>query len=289
MREGFLIVNHFLTGGAFAGMESMLRDAASRAGVSLALRTNAMLCALPGGRLLSGERAPAFALFFDKDVRLAQLLERMGVRLFNSARAIAACDDKTLTHIALAGLPAPETILCPQTFPGVGYGDMQFLENVADTLGFPMVVKEGCGSFGRQVYLVSNMAELRALVAKLGATPLLFQRFIKECAGRDIRAYVVGGRVIAAIERRSESGDFRANLSGGGTARKHALTREEEALAIQACERLSLDFGGVDLLPSDQGALICEVNSNAHFIGLARVTGANPADAIMEHIRKVMQ
>ena len=279
--QGYLITNAFMRGGSFETMRNLFMDAAKKQGVTLISRTNADFV----GAISVGEAE--FALFYDKDIRLAQRLEMQGMRVFNSAAAIAVCDDKTLTHLQLqaAAIPQPEFILCPHTFPGVGYGDMQFVEKAGDMLGYPMVIKEGCGSFGQQVYLAHNIMEAKALIARIGAGPILFQRFIGECAGHDERLFVVDGKVIAAIRRESRNGDFRANIENGGYPVQYTPTREECDLAVAACKALGLDFGGVDILPSKDGPLICEVNSNAHFGGLMQLTGINPADHIISHIR----
>ena len=102
------------------------------------------------------------------------------MRLFNPAAAVEACDDKALTHIALAGaVPMPKTVLVPLTFPRVGYTDAAFLERIADYLGFPFVVKECFGSFGQQVYLARDMAEARALLEKTAGSPIVAQEFIR--------------------------------------------------------------------------------------------------------------
>lgn len=197
---------------------------------------------------------------------------------------------KTLTYLALqrAGVRQPDTVLCPQTFPGLGYGDMDFLEGVGAALSWPMVIKEGCGSFGEQVYLAQDEAQARDILHRIGAKPALFQRFIAYSAGRDRRLFVVGDRVIAAIERRNEHGDFRANIEHGGVASAYFPTAQESALALAACRALGLDFGGVDLLEAEDGPVVCEVNSNAHFAGLLSATGVNPADHIMQYIRRTV-
>jgi len=280
--RGYLITNAFMRGGSFEQMRRLFMEAAQRANIALISRTNAdFVSGIPGDM--------DFALFYDKDIRLAQRLEQKGVRVFNSAQAIALCDDKTLTHLALekAGLPQPEYVLCPHSFPGVGFGDMSFIKEAGDMLGFPMVIKEGCGSFGQQVYLAEDEASARRILSGIGEKPVVFQRFIKECAGRDERLFVVGDRVIAAITRENRSGDFRANIENGGYPQKYEPTREECDLAVRACRALGLDFGGVDILPSNGGPLLCEVNSNAHFGGLRQVTGVNPAEHIMEYIRRL--
>ncbi|HSK68427.1 MAG TPA: RimK family alpha-L-glutamate ligase [Candidatus Limnocylindria bacterium] len=285
MPDAWLVTNAFLKAPSFAHLEAELLAAARRAGIAMQPRGNDAFV-----REDALADAPRAALFFDKDVRLAQRLEARGVRVFNPSRAIEVCDDKTATWLALesAGLPQPETVICPATFPGLGYGDAGFLHDVAARLGFPMVVKEARGSFGEQVYLVHEMEGLRTRLAASGDRQLLFQRFIAESAGVDLRLYVVGNAVAAAIRRENRSGDFRANVAKGGTASAYTPTQEEETLALAACRACGADFAGVDLLLSHDGPLVCEVNSNAHFRGLAAATGVNPADGIMRLMKAAL-
>lgn len=287
--KGILVVNAFWKSASMDRMEALLCCAAARMGIELVVRTNAdLLCALPPLRPLQGEEAD-FYLFWDKDVRLALQLEQSGGRVFNSARSIALCDDKTLTHLALcrAGLPMPQTILCPQTFPSVGYPESDFLAQVGMALTYPLVIKEGCGSFGQQVYLAQSEADARAIIAQAAGTPLLFQQFIGESAGRDIRLYMVGGQCVAAMRRVNET-DFRANIQNGGHAESYSPTAEEIYLASEACRALALNFAGVDLLHSQDGPLLCEVNSNAHFTALSDLTHVNVAEKILAHIQEAL-
>lgn len=289
--QGTLIVNAFWDSPSVSEMTRQLQAAARDMGMALAVKTNAdFLCLLPGPRPLGRETPGDFVLFWDKDIRLARLLEMRGARLFNSARAIALCDDKTLTHLALcqAGLPMPDTLLCPQTFPGNGYPRTDFLDQAGEALGYPLVIKEGCGSFGQQVYLVQNRAEAEALLRARAGTPLLLQRFIRESAGQDLRLYMVGQKCVGAM-RRSNDGDFRANIQHGGHGRPYTPTAEQIALATRACRALGLDFAGVDLLESREGPLLCEVNSNAHFTALSALTGAPVAREILALIRDTLR
>lgn len=285
--KGILIVNAFWKSASMERMIAMLMRSAERQGISLMLRTNAeMLCEAQK----SDMERPDFALLWDKDIRLGQLLALRGIPVFNAPEAIADCDDKTLTYLRLVNrcIPMPRTLLCPQTFPGYGYENDGFIDEYAALLGFPFVIKEGCGSFGQQVYLINNTDEARELLMRCGAVPLLFQEFIRESSGRDLRLYMVDGKCVAAMERVNLSGDFRANIAGGGMAFAYSPTDEEIALAVRACEELHLTFAGVDILHSNRGPLICEVNSNAHFVALAELTGINPSDAILAAIgRKV--
>ncbi len=278
MRKALFIENAFWVSPATKWLRQTFMQAAAAQGMQLTARTNADFL-----RKGSFEGLPPLALFWDKDVRLANLLETKGMRLFNQAEAVRICDDKTLTYTALQGLdiPMPETLLCPMTFPGVGYSSFDFIRDAADRLGLPFIVKEGCGSFGQQVYLVSKTEEAQELLCAAAGKPMLFQRFIKESAGRDVRVYVVGGRIVAAMMRVNNSGDFRANIASGGQAQHYRLSREEERIALAVCRHLRLDFAGVDLLESKEGPLLCEVNSNAHFRALEELSGCRPADEII--------
>ncbi len=287
---GLLVVNEFLNSNKFNEIHQWLIDAAIRQGIELIKKTNAqLLIELPVKNLRKSFQPEAdFVLFLDKDVRLAEYLELMGYRVFNSAKAIYACDDKSVTHLLLSGadIPMPKTIVAPMTFTNIGYTDLYFLEDVADRLGYPMVVKECFGSFGQQVYLVKDMDELFSTVKQIGAKPMLFQEYIKSSHGRDIRLQVVGNRVIAAMYRYSDSGDFRANLTIGGKMKPYQPTKEQEDLALKSCEVLGLDFAGVDILFGENDKpLVCEVNSNAHFKNIYDCTGINAADAIITYIK----
>lgn len=286
--HGILIVNRFLNTNKFSDISARFLASAERSGVELSLFTNDEFYLASG---MGFDRYPKeagnadFVLFYDKDVLLARQLEKRGMRLFNSSSSIQLCDDKAMTHLALDGaLPMPATYIAPFTYENIGYNNTDFVDGMFDLLGSPLVIKEACGSFGQQVYLAHDTNEAGEILKKVGGKRVIFQQFIRESAGRDLRLNVVGGRVIAAMERWSENGDFRANVTLGGSMRKHIPTPEEEAIALKAAEILKLDFGGVDLLLSGDGPLLCEVNSNAHFKSIEECTGVNAADEIMAHI-----
>jgi len=292
VKTGWLVVNHFLATEKFTEHYNWLRRATEARGLCLLLKTGCDLLQEIGGAFLRPElleERPDFVLFWDKDVRLAEGLEKMGLRLFNSARAVALCDDKSKTHQALAGhLPMPRTICAPMTYPGVGYPNLDFAARAAETLGLPLVIKECFGSFGRQVHLAKTLAEAETLCEKLAGTPFLFQEFIASSAGRDVRLQVVGNRVIAAMLRHNESGDFRANVAGGAAMQPYEPDETLQTLALLACRRLGLDFAGVDFLFDENGRpLLCEVNSNAHFKNLYDCTGVNAAEAIIDWVIEV--
>lgn len=236
----------------------------------------------PDGPLTAAD----FVLCWDKDVRLLRAMEACGVRVYNTADSVALCDDKAATHrvLAGAGLPMPRTFVAPMTYVSYDNAGDGFLQTAATALGFPLVVKECFGSLGEQVYLARDEGELFALAHRMGHRPFLLQQFIRP-AGEDYRLYVVGGRVAAAMRRRSPH-DFRANIGAGGHGERYTPTPDEEALACRCCEALGLGFGGVDLLHGPHGRpLVCEVNASAHMAALTACTGVDVAAGIVAYVR----
>lgn len=285
--KGYIIINGFLREEKFFSLYSALKQSADKAGLQLELKTNIeLMCDIASGKTVANEALPPFAIFWDKDVRLAKTLEAAGMKLFNSASAIELCDDKSLTHIALMNrVPQPKTVLIPLTFPRVGYTDCTFLEKIADYLGFPFVIKQCFGSFGAGVYLAGNMEEAKAALMKTAGGAAIAQQYIASSFARDIRAYVVGDKVAAAMLRHNESGDFRANVAQGGKADAYTLSEAQAVLAVKTAQLLGCTFAGVDLLFGENGEMtVCEVNSNAHFAGISAATGVNIADKIIEAV-----
>jgi RimK family alpha-L-glutamate ligase len=275
---GTLIINHGLNGEKYMEQTALYEEAAARLGISLQVCTNAQRPASYG----------EFVLFLDKDVILARTLELAGLSVFNSASAIALCDDKARTYLALAEqeIPMPKTLVLPMTFFQTDWRDNPFLPYAEEELGYPMVVKEACGSFGWQVFLVSSRDELVECINRISPKRTLLQSFVASSKGRDVRINVVGGKAVASMYRYSET-DFRANISSGGSMKPYTPTPEQEALAIRACKALGLDFGGVDLLFGENDApLLCEVNSNAHIKNILTCTGINVAEHILAYIRE---
>ena len=284
--RGWLVVNGFLQSNKFGELYAYLQNAAAGEGIELSVKTSTELFSALDEEFF-GEEKPDFVLFWDKDYTLAKRLEQAGIPLFNNAEAVRICDDKALTAVALQGkVRMPKTMLAPKTFEGIGYGDGGFLQAAIERLGFPMVVKEACGSFGKQVYLVENEAELKALVAGFGYKPFLLQEFVASSKGRDVRVNVVGDRVFCAILRENTE-DFRSNITGGGTGTAYVPTKAQEALALAACRAIGLDFAGVDILFGEDGEpLLCEVNSNPHFKSTYDCTGLDMSVAIMRYVKE---
>ena len=226
-----------------------------------------------------------FCVYLDKDKYVLQGIERAGIPLFNSYSAIEACSDKMTTCLLLVG----HDIKMPLTLPALlCYSEgavisEKALDQIERALGYPLVVKKSYGSRGTGVYLVKNRGELKAKSRELLREPHLYQKFIKESCGRDVRAIVIGGKVFGAMMRTSDT-DFRSNLALGGHAGEYELDGAASAMCERAAAVLGLDYCGIDLLFGADGFYLCEVNSNAFFGGFERVTGKNVAGAYADYI-----
>lgn len=288
--KGWLIVNNFMKSAKFDEIYAYLKSAAEKEQIQLEiLKTGALPHSV--NALKERVKEADFALFWDKDVVLARQLEACGLKLFNSAAAIEKCDNKAFTAVELerAGVPVPETYAAPLTFEGIRIDDFGFAEEAAEKLGFPLVIKENAGSFGKQVYLASDMDDVKSIIEKIGHKGFILQKFIAESSGRDVRVNVVGGKVICAMLRESTDGDFRSNVTLGGHGKAYTVNKEQEAAALAACDALGLDFAGVDVLFGDGGKpVICEVNSNPHFKSTIDATGTDLSLYIMKHVKNVL-
>lgn len=200
----------------------------------------------------------------------------------NESIAIARSRDKLRAHQLLArrGIGMPIT----------GYAARA---DATDDLikfvgGAPLVVKVLNSTQGKGVLLADNTKAAESLInafRNLDAD-FLVQEFIKDAGGADIRCFVIGDKVIAAMQRQAKEGEFRSNLHMGGTATVIKLKPEERALAIKAAKVMGLDVAGVDLVRSAHGPLVLEVNSSPGLEGIEKATGKDVAGAIIAHIEK---
>lgn len=281
--KNYVVTNAYLNTNAFIELKTALKNAFDELGEKVEFLTNAQAYSLCDK---DGNGQPI--LFFDKDLILCRLLEKRGYRSVNGSKVIENCDDKAKTYAELFGLvPMPKTIIAPFTYENIGYTDFDFVRQAEEKLRYPVIIKDGKGSFGRQVYKAENRAELIEKLKFLQGRSIVMQEFIAESAGRDFRIYVVGGKAVAGGERVNEN-DFRSNVQSGGTMHSidvngSAKYKEITLLAEKTAKIMGADFAGVDILLSDRGALVCEVNSNAHFSALSKATGVDVAKKIVEH------
>lgn len=282
--KGLLVVNGFVKSEKFEDIYSHFLSAANKRGVDLKKINTVRLASCLGDDSLKNELKSDFIIFWDKDVILANRLEKCGIRLFNPAEAIKLCDNKALTCSALFDkVKIPKTLIAPKTFEGVGYSS-EFLQKAIDLIGFPMIVKQVYGSFGAQVYLAHDYCELEKIIEEIGWRDFLVQEYISSSFGKDIRVNVVGNKVVSAMLRFNEN-DFRSNISNGGSMKTVEIPKEWEKTAIDACSALGLDFAGVDLMFGAQGEpVLCEVNSNPHFRSSLECTGIDLSEKIIDYI-----
>lgn len=225
-----------------------------------------------------------FIVYLDKDKYLPRMLERGGLRLFNSAKAVEDCDDKMLTCIALAGggVNLPDTVPAPLCYYADARVSQEFVRGVGERLGFPLIAKKSFGSWGMDVRLVRDERELSAVAEEFRLFPHLYQKRVGK-PGEDYRILVVGGKAIACMKRKNE-GDFRSNIEAGGKGEKAAPPPAFFETAERCALILKLDYCGVDILDEDGVPYVCEVNSNALFNEAERVTGVNVAGAYARYM-----
>lgn len=227
-----------------------------------------------------------FGLYLDKDKYLARLLENSGLRIFNKSKAIEVCDDKMLTHIELDKYDIPQ----PKTIPGVlcytshSSYSKETLDKIIETLGLPLVIKQSFGSLGKGVFLAKTYNEVKKYANKLIHVPHLFQQFIKTSYGIDYRIIVINHKMVACMQRKSDK-DFRSNIELGGVGIKCELPKEYKQLAEKVSKVLDLDYCGVDLLIGENNKpLVCEVNSNAFFNSIEKVSNVNVASCYVKYM-----
>lgn len=287
--NGWIIYNGALGVEKIEKLVQRVSEEAAGMGINLEIVANNELIPkiTPNGNMglktLRRLKEPMFIIFWDKDILLARFLEMLGYRLFNSSSAIEVCDNKALMHLKLAGLRVPKTIIGPFAFFSQSLSD-EYLEKIIEELGEEVILKESLGSFGMQVYRLKGINEIREKIEELKNRHFIIQEVIKTSIGKDIRANIIGDRIIGAMQRINPT-DFRANITLGGRGELVALSDEQKKTALCAHKRLGLDFSGVDLLMGEGGEpIICEVNSNVNFLSFENISGVNFGKEILKYI-----
>jgi ribosomal protein S6--L-glutamate ligase len=208
--------------------------------------------------------------------------EMMGVYPTNESQAITRSRDKLrcLQLLSREGIGLPVTGFAHST------KDVDGLIRLVG--GAPLVVKLLEGTQGIGVVLAeTNKAAESVIEAFRGLDAnILVQEFIKEAGGEDIRAFVVGEKVVASMKRKGAEGEFRSNLHRGGSAEAIKLTPEERSTALRAAKTMGLRVAGVDLLRSNHGPVVMEVNSSPGLEGIERATGVDVAGKVVEFIER---
>jgi ribosomal protein S6--L-glutamate ligase len=208
--------------------------------------------------------------------------EMMGVYCLNDSVSITRARDKlrSLQLLSKKGIGLPIT------------GFAHSLDETQDLIkmagGVPLVVKFLEGTQGIGVVLVESLKAARSIIeAFLGLkVNIMVQEYIKEAGGADVRCFVVGDRVVAAMKRQAKSEEFRANLHRGGVAMQVEITPEERNMAIRVAHIIGLNVAGVDIVRSNRGPLIMEVNATPGLEGVEKVTGIDVAGEIIQFIEE---
>jgi ribosomal protein S6--L-glutamate ligase len=203
----------------------------------------------------------------------------MGVPVLNSAVPIQRSRDKlrALQLLSRFGIDIPRTVMC------------RYREEVEAAVemvgGLPCIIKLIQGTQGVGVMIANTAAEVEGMLDTLWTLgqEILLQELVAESRGRDVRALVIGDRVVAAMRRTARAGDFRSNIHRGGVAEALALDREYAEAAVKAARVMGLEVAGVDMLEARSGPKIMEVNSSPGFQGLEAATGTDIARLYVEH------
>lgn len=212
---------------------------------------------------------------------IVRQFEMQGVYTTASSIAINRSRDKlrSMQILARADVGIPKTVFARETTD---------LDDVVEQAGgAPLIIKVARGTHGNGVVLAETKKAAQAVMQAfyVEGVNFLVQEFVQESAGTDIRAFVVGGRVVASMKRQSLDDDFRSNLHQGGEGTIVKLTDEERKTALRAAKAMGLSICGVDMMRSDRGPLVLEVNPSPGF-GIEKVTGRNVAEKIIEYIEQ---
>jgi ribosomal protein S6--L-glutamate ligase len=213
---------------------------------------------------------------------IVRQFEMQGIYTLSSSIAITRSRDKlrSLQLLAKAGVGIPKTVVSRNTTD---------IDDLLESLGgMPVIIKLATGTHGNGVVLAETKKAAKSTLQAFyltneEGTNILLQEYIEESAGTDIRAFVVGSRVIASMKRQSLDDDFRSNLHQGGSGVAIKLTDEERKTAVKAAKTMGLTIAGVDMMRSDRGPLVLEVNASPGF-GIEKVTNRDVATPIIEYV-----
>ncbi|MEX2321182.1 MAG: 30S ribosomal protein S6--L-glutamate ligase [Saccharospirillum sp.] len=210
--------------------------------------------------------------------------EMMGTHTLNSSLSISRSRDKlrSMQMLARKGIGLPIT--------GFAHSPDEVPDLIQMVGGAPLVVKLLEGTQGIGVVLCETRQAAESVIeAFLGLdTNILVQEYIKEAGGADLRCFVIGDKVVAAIKRQAAPGEFRSNLHRGGSAAVVKITPEERKTAVRAAKIMGLQVAGVDILRSNHGPVVMEVNSSPGLEGIEMATGKDVAGMVIEHLIKEM-
>ena len=212
---------------------------------------------------------------------IVRQFEMQGVFTTTSSISLVRARDKlrSMQLLSRAGVGIPKTVFARET------ADLE--DVIAQAGGTPLIIKVARGTHGKGVVLAETKKAAEAVMQAfyVEGVNFLVQEFIEEASGADIRAFVVGGKVVASMKRQGLDDDFRSNLHMGGEGTAIKLTDEERKTAQKAAKAMGLSICGVDMVRSERGPLVLEVNASPGF-GIEKVTGRNVAEKIIEYVEQ---
>lgn len=232
---------------------------------------------------------PSILSDIDLQLSIVKQLQLMNIPVVNHYLPIARAKNKirTVQILSHQKIPIPRTVVVH---------NIEYIDSIIDQLGnFPLIIKLAQGSFGNGVSIIESRRSLRSMIDLIIASDFaknnhfLIQEYVREAKGKDIRVFVVGGKIIAAMERRAKRGEFRANFHHGGSVALTDLSDEERTLSLKATEVIGLDVAGVDIIRTAEGPKVLEVNSNPGLEGITTATGIHVADHIIQYAEKVVK
>lgn len=226
-----------------------------------------------------------FILYFDKDKYIGNMLEKSGYSLVNPMRSIELCDDKMLTHIALAnhGIKMPKTLSYPLCYE-YNNNFNEFLPYILNNFKFPFLIKENFGSLGKQVYMISGLNDLLEKEKMLRYKPHIYQEYVSSSFGVDYRLVVIGKKVVTSMKRVNVN-NYVSNIGSGGVGEIYYPDEKMKDMAVKAANILGLEYCGIDfVIDENNEPVIIEVNSNAFFKEINKVTGSNVGKTFCEYI-----
>lgn len=277
---------------SFEVQTKLLFDAAKKLGISITARSNVQIYTMLNNTKVKSFESYAnfdFALFLDDDVWLARNLEMLGLKVYNNSRAIDICENcaNMYQQLIKCGVNIPKTVILPSALSEYKKETIHpFVDQIIDDLGLPIIIKQWFGDLGRGVHLAKTREQAYEIVDRFEGRELLFQEFISEASGTDIRMYVVRNKVLASLRRTAGKEDFRSNTNFGGIMEKHIPTFVEQKLALDACKAVGCEFGVVDILKSINGPVVCEVNTSANIQYFQEVSDFNVAEQILKALKK---
>jgi ribosomal protein S6--L-glutamate ligase len=211
---------------------------------------------------------------------LVQQLENSGIRCLNTAQSMFIARNKlrTLQALASANIPIPRTVYGSFTV----HSSLQ-IESVG---GAPVIIKTLDGSQGVGVMLAQTNAQAESImdVLKQAHIEFILQEYVHESKGNDIRCFVIGDSVVAAMRRQGSEGEFRSNLHRGGIPSIHTLSANDHDMAIRAAKAVGLSVAGVDMIPSETGMKVIEVNCSPGLEGIENTLNIDIAKMIIDHL-----